>query len=133
MPAGIKLPNTWTHTFLFLGRRSDNETPSPNYRRQLIEAGLGEKKITFEKKGPCSYFHEKLLENYPRLREAGGYELLQTKFRSTSKLEVVAPKGNSGHNVYDLKEMMAAAKVYLRPLQKDLNLEPLNTEGSLVS
>ena len=64
----------------------DNEVLSTVYKIQLLNASLGEKKITFEKKSSCSYFHEKLLESYPKLNEAGGYELMRTKFRSTSKL-----------------------------------------------
>ena len=38
----------------------------------LQDAGLGEKKIIFKKNGSCSYFHETLLENYPRLHDGGG-------------------------------------------------------------
>ena len=35
-----------------------------------------------------------------------------TKFRSTSKLEILLPKGNAGHNVLDLKEIVASARIY---------------------
>jgi len=66
-------------------------------------------KITFEKKSSCGYFHEKLLESYPKLKEGGGYELMCTKFRSTSKLEILQTKGNAGHNVLDLKEIVSSA------------------------
>jgi len=110
----------------------DNEVPSTVYKTQFLNASLGEKKITFEKKSSCSYFHEKLLESYPKLKEAGGYELMHTKFRSTSKLEILLPKGNAGHNVLDLKEIVASVRIYLRPLQKDLSLEQTE-EASLVS
>ena len=132
LPTGIKLPNTWTHTFVSLGRMSDNEVPSTAYKSQLSGASLGEKKITFEKKSSCGYFHEKLLESYPKLKEGGGYKLMRTKFRSTSKLEILQPKGNGGHNVLDLKEMVSSAKIYVRPLQKDLSLEQTG-QPSLVS
>ncbi|XP_068731710.1 uncharacterized protein [Montipora capricornis] len=125
LPTGIKLPNTWTHTFICLGRMRDNEVPSNGYKTQLSNASLGEKKITFEKKSSCNHFHEKLLESYPKLKEGGGYELMRTKFRSTSKLEILQPKGNAGHNVLDLKEMVASARIYVRPLQNDLSLEQI--------
>ena len=110
----------------------DNEVPSNGYKTQLSNASLGEKKITFEKKSSCNYFHEKLLESYPKLKEGGGYELMRTKFRSTSKLEILQPKGNAGHNVLDLKEMVASARIYVRPLQNDLSLEQIE-HASLVS
>ena len=57
---------------------------------------------------------------------------MHTKFRSTSKLEILQPKGNGGHNVLDLKEMVSSAKIYVRPLQKDLSLEQTGQQ-SLVS
>ena len=48
---------------------------------------------------------------------------MRTKFRSSSKLEILQHKGNAGHNVLDLKEMVSSARIYARPLQKDLSLE----------
>lgn len=121
----LKLPNTWTHIFVCLGKVSDNDTPNQTYKKTLQDAGLGERKITFKKNGSCSYFHETLLENYPRLRDGGGYELLRTRHRSTIKLEILYPRQTAGYNVLHLKEAIASAKIYVRPLQRDLNLEPL--------
>ena len=59
----LKLSNTWTHTFVCLGRMIDNEVPSTGYKTQLSCTSLGETKMTFEKKSLCGYFHEKLLES----------------------------------------------------------------------
>lgn len=132
LPTGIKLPNTWTRTFVCLGQMSDNGVPSTGYKSQLSSASLGEKKITFEKKSSGGYFHEKLLESYLKLKEGGDCELISTKFRSTSKLEILQPRGNGGHNVLDLKEMVSSAKIYVRPLQKELSLEQTG-QPSLVS
>ena len=83
-----------------------------------------EKKKIFKKNGSCSYFLETLLENYPRLRDGGGYELLRTQHRSTTRLEILHLTPAAGY-VLHLKEAIASAKIYVRPLQKDLNLEPL--------
>jgi len=55
------------------------------------------------------------------------------KFRSTSKLEILQPKGNAGHNVLDLKEMLVSAKIYVGPLQKDLSLEQTEKPSLLSS
>lgn len=114
---------THGHMHVCSGRKSDSEVPSTGCKTQLLNASLVEKKITFEKKSRCSYFHKKLLESYPKLKEGGGCELMCTKFRSTSKLEILQPKGNTGHNVLDLKEMVASARIYVPPHQKDLSLE----------
>lgn len=104
------------------------------YKVQLLEAGIGEKKITFEKKGSCSYFHDKLLATFPKLQDRGGYELLRTQYRSTTKLEILSPRAAAGYNVFDLKEAVASAKIYVRPLQKDLDLKSLKVKQlSLVS
>jgi len=56
---------------------------------------------------------------------------MRTKFRSTGKLEILLPKGNAGH-MLDLKEIVASARIYVRPLLKDLSLEQTE-EASLVS
>lgn len=124
VPSYVKLPNTWTHLFLCVAKTTESESPSPNYKQQLNQAGIGEKKLVFEKNTLCPYFHDKLLEAFPNILQGGGYELLRTKYRSISKLEILQPKSRSGHNVSDLKEMIASAKVYIRPIQRDLSLEP---------
>jgi len=49
-----------------------------------------------------------------------------------SKLEILLPKGNAGHNVLDLKELVASARIYVRPLLKDLSLEQTEEVSSLV-
>ena len=103
VPPYVKLPNTWTHLFVCLAKTNDSESPTPNYRQQLNQAGMGEKKLVFEKNTSCSYFHDKLLEAFPKILKGGGYELLRTIYRSTSKLEILQPKSRSGHNVSDLK------------------------------
>ena len=121
----LKLPNTWTHIFVCLGKTIDLETPNQAYKKQLQSAGLGEKKLFSKKNSSCSYFHDTLLENYPRLRDGGGYELLCTKHRSTTQLEILNPRQTAGYNVFHLKEDIASAKVYVKPLQWDLNLNPL--------
>ena len=71
-----------------------------------------------EKKSLCGFFYEELLESYPKLKEGGGYELMRAKFRSTSKLEILQPKGNGGHNMLDLKEMMSSLKFMSGPLER---------------
>lgn len=103
------------HMHVCSGRKSDSEVPSTGCKTQLLNASLVEKKITFEKKSTCSYFHEKLLESFPKLKEGGGYEPMrkqQVGTLVTSKLELFQPKGNAGY-VLDLKEMVASARIYV--------------------
>ena len=42
----------------------------------LCNCGLGDGSITFEINGGSDYCHSKILEKYPKLAVAGGYELL---------------------------------------------------------
>lgn len=50
---------------------------------------------------------------------------MRTQHRSTTKLEILYQRQAAGYNVLHLKEAFASAKIYVRPLQRNLNLEPL--------
>ena len=45
---------------------------------KLSMAGLGEKKIVFDKEGKWAHINEKLLQTFPKLKDGGGYEILRT-------------------------------------------------------
>ena len=115
-------------TFLVLGTARSKLNCStfihPLFNLHNEASGLGEKKVVLKKNSSCSYFHETLLENFPRLCDAGGFELLCTQHRSKTKLKIFHPKQNAGNNVLHLKEDIASAKIYIRPLQRDLDHEP---------
>ena len=67
--------------------------------------------------------HEKILEAFPILENAGGYEILRTGERGNRQLMVISmPPG--GYTVPYLKATIASAKGYIRPLQKDLVFLP---------
>ena len=45
-------------------------------KQELREAGLGQRRIVFKnKKGDFKHIQEGLFSNFPKLREAGGFEL----------------------------------------------------------
>ena len=52
----------------------------------LSFAGLGEKKVVFQKDGKASHVFEKLVEEFPPLAEGGGFEILRTTENSARKL-----------------------------------------------
>lgn len=67
--------------------------------------------------------HKKILEAFPILKTAGGYEILKTGERGNRQLMVLSmPRG--GYTVPYLKATIASAKGYIRPLQKDLVSTP---------
>ena len=84
-----------------------------------MRAGLGHRKISLWEHGESNELHHELMEIFPQLRDAGGYELLRTAEHSTKDLQVIPPP-TGGYTVSFLKAVVAQAKVYIRPLQKDL-------------
>ena len=51
-------------------------TPGHKQKVDLSMAGLGKKKITFDKNGKWPHIDEKLIAAFPKLKDGGGYELL---------------------------------------------------------
>ena len=75
--------------------------------------------------GESFEFHDSI----PRLSEGGGYELLRTKQNTNCELCVIPPPPG-GYTVDYLKNMVSQAKIYIRPIQKDLPLTPLIEENN---
>ena len=72
------MKNTWTKLFVCLSCTSDNEVPTATAKINLSFAGLGEKKVVFQKDGKASHVYEKLVSEFPPLAEGGGFEILRT-------------------------------------------------------
>ena len=94
---------------------------------QLINAGLGKKRITIVECGDSTDMHEEILSSFPALKAAGGHELMRIGERHRNKLEVI-PVHLQGYTPHYLKEVARQAKIYIRPLQRDLPLKPLPLE-----
>ena len=76
-------------------------------------------------KASAVQLHEKLISVYPKLDNAGGYELLRClpNSRSLAKLQ----NSPGGHTPESLKRDVGQARIYLRPLQRDLDIIPPQT------
>lgn len=123
----IPVSNTWTRTFVYLQKKNAVNAPSMVDKVNMAMAGLEEKNICFTKGGNSDHVHLKILEAFPMLEEAGGYEILRTGERGNRLLMVLSiPPG--GYTVVYLKATIASAKGYLRPLQKDLVFHSATTE-----
>lgn len=123
----IPVRNTWTRTFVCLEKRNATTAPSTFEKVSMALAGLEEKSICFSKGGNSQHVHEKILEAFPILETAGGYEILRTGERGSRQLMVLSiPPG--GYTVPYLKATIASAKGYIRPLQKDLVFTPSEQE-----
>lgn len=123
----IPVRNTWTRTFVCLEKKNATTPPSAFEKVSMALAGLEEKSICFAKGGNSQHVHEKILEAFPILENAGGYEILRTGERGNRQLMVLSmPPG--GYTVPYLKATIASAKGYIRPLQKDLVFSPSEQE-----
>ncbi|XP_026101665.1 uncharacterized protein LOC113073000 isoform X1 [Carassius auratus] len=120
---------SYTHKFFCMSSRKDDEVPSLSYKETLTAAGMGERKIVFpDKLCSASDFSAQLVHHYPKLRDGGGYELLHIVGSTRSKVLEVLPCPKNGYSPMYLLSAEAGlgkATIYIRPLQKDLCLEPV--------
>ena len=113
---------SWTHKFFCLSETNDDVIPVK--KDHLILAGLGEKSLMVPNID-CSPddFLEFIMDEFPKLREGGGIEFLKC-IQSSRKLEVIPYNISSSPRV--LKTWIGAARVYLRPIQRSLDLSPVD-------
>ncbi|XP_019859560.1 PREDICTED: uncharacterized protein LOC109587781 [Amphimedon queenslandica] len=128
-PKRAKLPS-WTHAFFCLAGTNDDRVPTNRAAREcLILAGLGEKKIQITNVD-CSTaeFHVKLIESFPKLEFCGGFELMRC-IPQTRQLELI--KSPVCHSPRLLRSYMGAAKVYIRPIQENIDIEMMEPRNDV--
>ena len=74
-------------------------------------AGLGEKKVVFQKDGKASHVYEKLVSEFPPSAEGGGFEILRTT-ENSSKMLCALPVPPGGYTVPYLKSVFGRERVY---------------------
>ncbi|CAB1437079.1 unnamed protein product [Pleuronectes platessa] len=78
-------------------------------------------------------FREFILTAYPKLRQGGGFELLRIAGTTRSRNLNLIPCPNEGYNVKYLKDsQIGHAVLFIRPLQRSLDLEPECQPESMV-
>ena len=118
---------TWTHTFVCLASTSQKYSPDTSERTSLKLAGLGEKRIPVFAYSAALELQDELFREFPKLRDGGGYELLRASDVGGKELMLIdIPQG--GYSVDYLRGVVKSAKIYIRPLQKDLDIEPLENK-----
>lgn len=115
---------TWTHTFVCLSNTNQEVMPDGQERAELQIAGLGEKRVTLLADADTSDISLELSFQFPKLSSAGGFELLRSPEGGGKVLDII-PSPESGYNASYLKAVVHHAKIYIRPLQQDLSLEPI--------
>ena len=84
--------------------------------------GLGVRNISMFQHGDNDDLHFSLMEAFPQLKDGGGYELL--KANQSRVLEVI-PSPADGYTASYLRDIVGQGKVYIRPIQRDLSLNPV--------
>lgn len=88
-------------------------------KRILIEAGLGEKRLVLAKNKDAE---NALLEHYPKLKDAGGYELMRSSSRTLLETIPIPSYGYTTHYLSD-ESGLGSAICYIRPLQGQLSAD----------
>jgi hypothetical protein len=112
-----------------LAQTSDCRVPSTVAARELlIEAGLGEKKVIIpDINMTAREFFGVIVEHFPKLHGCGGFELLRC-ISNSRNLEAISPKIAASPKL--LKAIAGTSKIYIRPIQRDLDLEESALDSS---
>ena len=113
----------WTHKFLCLPSCSTNTAPRKGRERQLlISAGLWEKLVKFPNMDchPEEY-RDHLLETFPKLKDAGGFELMRC-IPNSKQLECLPPLAL--HSLRNTQECVGKSKAYIHKTNPE-GSEPL--------
>ena len=98
-------------------------------RDQCLLAGLGERRFALDISLSAQDLLYSLEAQFPRLIEGGGMELLRAEGGCRDLQPIDMPAG--GYTCDYLKAVVHSAKIYIRPLQDDLNLKPCSPEVCL--
>ena len=116
-------PGIWKKEAICLRYKEQRKGPNLEEKMALAKAGLGLKELTFSNDGDALHIHHVINEAFKELDGTGGYTLLRLTNNSTTLLEIEPPK--SGVNVKYLKDILKSAKLFIRPLQVDINIDDI--------
>lgn len=124
-----KKPPSCTLKFVCLSsREAVNPPASVSQKTTLCNMRLGDGSITFNLNEGSDYCHHKILEKYPKLENAGGYELMLHQ-RGAGDGAGFHPI-NPPYTPPKLKDISGQAKIYIRPMQRDLCIDVSEDDSS---
>ena len=115
--------------FFCLASKSQEEVPINEEKRELLVAGLGEKKCSLPENSRSAELHQVVTETFPKLLEGGGYEFLFAE-PSSRHLKVISA-GPDGYTMEYLKQFVGQGRVYIRPIQCNLDLDDANISTNI--
>ena len=121
-----KKKGAWKHKFFCLAYVGQVRIPTSE-----SDAGLGEKDVEFEQLDISpDEFKEVIFSVFPKLRAAGGFQLCKC-VPNSRKLEPLSSRVLMSPLL--LKQRIGSSKSYIVPLQRDLDLTPVEDSGPCVS
>ena len=119
-PKSSKKKKELTHTLKFVCLSSKDAVKprtTVKERTDLANSSLGAKSITFVENESV---YNTVLDNYPQLAEVGGFDFLlyQRGGGSDGGFHMIKPP----HTANRMKDLCGQAKIYIRPVQKDIPL-----------
>lgn len=102
------------------GNMFQSRVPSIFTQRILSECGLGEKRIELPSDASPNEVMDIICNYFPKLRQVDGFEYL--KADGSSKQFRAIPLPDGGFTAPNLKSAARQAKIYLRPIQCDIEL-----------
>ncbi|XP_033122363.1 uncharacterized protein LOC117121324 [Anneissia japonica] len=116
---GKKRKPTGSKKFVCLAGPSMKYAPTMAEKQILSEAGLGEKNLSIKDSNLSpSQLKDIVLELFPKLEEAGGYELLYCSGNNRVLLPINGP-----YTPRNIKERTGQGRIYIRPIQNELNID----------
>lgn len=105
---------------------STTKVPTPSEKVCLVQSGLGVKKVTFNACALEREVHAKLLETFPKLTKAGGFELLYCESNCRTLRQLTCK-----WDIDQLKACMGSqSKLYIRPIQRSIILDASQADPS---
>ena len=110
-------PSSWTQKFVCLASKDGVKVPtSMGGKEELLLAGLGEKKLVIpDVDCTTCEFHDVIITAFPKLKDAGGFELLRCLASTRDLEEIPSPICLSPRL---LRNRIGSARVYIRPIYK---------------
>ena len=119
-----KRPPTCTLKFMCMAKRDSVKPPtSVKDRTQLANAGLGDTSIQFDLHEGVVHCHQRIVGIFPKLADVGYVLLLFQRGEGGGFCNLAPP-----YTPKRLKDACGNCKFYIRPLQKDLEVEDISSE-----
>lgn len=109
----------WRKETICLRFKDQSKGPDTAEKMRLATVGLGLKELSFHADGNSKHIHDVLLDAFSALNDCGGYTLHRLATNSTDLITIKPPRG--GITVKYLKDIVKSAKLFVRPLQADID------------